>query len=97
MFVDARQEPPSQAQIYGNQFEGTFEQNLSNLSDQLLIDVAVSGRSKPQATRDRHRLTLRSRTRSSRPSPTISMPGSPGRSPTSVWETIRNHSMTFRS
>ena len=39
--------------MYGNQFEGSFERNLSNLGGQLLIEVAVSGMSKPQTTRDR--------------------------------------------
>ena len=48
--------PPEAAitgQTYRDQFEGNFEQNQANLSDQLLIDVAVSGASKPQATRER--------------------------------------------
>ena len=44
--------------MYGDQFEGNFEQNQSNLGGQLLVDVAVSGMSKPQATRDRVRADL---------------------------------------
>ena len=43
--------PPGAAitgQTYRDQFEGNFEQNQADLSDQLLIDVAVSGASKPQ-------------------------------------------------
>ncbi len=39
--------------MYGDQFEGNFEQNQANLGGQLLVDVAVSGMSKRQATRDR--------------------------------------------
>jgi hypothetical protein len=40
-------------QAYQDQFQGNFEQTQTNLSDQLLIDVVVSGVSKPQAIRDR--------------------------------------------
>jgi formylglycine-generating enzyme required for sulfatase activity len=40
-------------QTYQDQFEGNFEQYQANLSDQLLIDVAISRASKPQTTRDR--------------------------------------------
>ncbi len=36
-----------------DQFEGNFERRLTDLSDQLLIDVAVSRASKPQSTRER--------------------------------------------
>jgi hypothetical protein len=47
--------PPSAitGQTYQDQFEGNFEQKQASLSDQLLIHVAVSGTSKPQATRER--------------------------------------------
>ena len=41
-------EPPSRVRSDRDQFEGNFERNQANLSDQLLIDVAVSGASKPQ-------------------------------------------------
>ena len=46
-------------QTYRDQFEGNFEQNQADLSDQLLIDVAVSGASKPQPTRERAQADLR--------------------------------------
>ena len=46
-------EPTSQRRCTGDQFEGNFEQNQANLGGQLLVDVAVSGMSKRQATRDR--------------------------------------------
>src|SRR5262249_10189039 len=36
-----------------DQFEGTFEHSQASLSDQLLIDVAVSGAGGPRATRER--------------------------------------------
>ena len=45
---------------YRDQFEGNFEQNQADLSDQLLLDVAVSGASKPQATRERAQAALES-------------------------------------
>ena len=48
--------PPGAAitgQTYRNQFEGNFEQIHANLSDLLLLDVAVSGASKPQPIRER--------------------------------------------
>ena len=93
--------PPGAAitgQTHRDQFEGNFEQNQADLSDQLLIDVAVSGAGKPQATRDRAPgCPSRVRRRSSRPSPTTSMPGSLGRWRTSVWERIRRHSTIFSS
>ena len=47
-------------QTYRDQFEGNFEQNQANLSDQLLLDVAVSGASKPQPTRERAQAALES-------------------------------------
>ncbi|MFI5457893.1 MAG: protein kinase, partial [Isosphaerales bacterium] len=40
-------------QEYRDQLEGTFEQNLASLSDQLLLDVAVSEAGKPQTIRER--------------------------------------------
>jgi len=40
-------------QTYRDQFEGNFEQKQEDLSDQLLIDVAVTGASKPQPIRER--------------------------------------------
>ena len=40
-------------QWYRDQFERNFEQNQANLSDQLLIDMAVSGASKPQPIKER--------------------------------------------
>ena len=55
--------PPGAAityQYYRDQFEGNFEQIQANLSDQLLIDVAISGASRPQATRDRAQADLQS-------------------------------------
>ena len=48
--------PPGAAvtgQTYREQFEGNFEQNQARLSDQLLVDITVSGASKPQPTRER--------------------------------------------
>ena len=56
--------PPGAAitgQTYRDQFEGNFEQNQANLSDQLLLDVAVSGASKPQPTRERAQADLQSK------------------------------------
>ncbi|HKM51868.1 MAG TPA: hypothetical protein VJY33_00585, partial [Isosphaeraceae bacterium] len=47
-------------QTYRDQFEGNFEQNQANLSDQLLLDVAVNGASKPQPTRERAQADLES-------------------------------------
>ena len=47
-------------QTYRDQFEGNFEQSQANLSDQLLLDVAVSGASKPQPTRERAQADLQS-------------------------------------
>ena len=47
-------------QTYRNQFEGNFEQKQADLSDQLLLDVAVSGASKPQPTRERAQVELES-------------------------------------
>ena len=48
---------PPEATVTGqtdrDQFEGNFEKNQAKLSDQLLIDVAVSGASKSQPTRER--------------------------------------------
>ena len=55
--------PPGAAitgQTYRDQFEGNFEQNQADLSDQLLIDVAVSGAGKPQPTRERAQADLQS-------------------------------------
>ena len=55
--------PPGAAitgQTYRDQFEGNFEQNQADLSDQLLLDVAVSGASKPQSTRERAQADLQS-------------------------------------
>ena len=55
--------PPGAAvtgQTYRDQFEGNFEQNQADLSDQLLIDLAVSGASKPQPTRERAQADLQS-------------------------------------
>jgi serine/threonine protein kinase len=55
--------PPRTAitgQTYRDQFQGNFEQNHAKLSDQLLIDVAVSGVGKPQAVRDRVQAILES-------------------------------------
>jgi formylglycine-generating enzyme required for sulfatase activity len=43
---------------YWEQFEGNFEQIEANLSDQLLIDVAVSGAGKPQSSRERAQTDL---------------------------------------
>jgi formylglycine-generating enzyme required for sulfatase activity/tetratricopeptide (TPR) repeat protein len=43
-----------------NQFQGNFEQKQAELSDQLLIDLAVSEASKPQSTRERIQADLQS-------------------------------------
>ena len=54
--------PPGAAitgQTHRDQFEGNFEQNQTNLSDQLLLDVAVSRSSKPGPTRERVQADLR--------------------------------------
>jgi eukaryotic-like serine/threonine-protein kinase len=45
---------------YRNQFEGNFEQVQANLSDQLFLDVAVSGATKPQSSRERVQADLQS-------------------------------------
>jgi len=47
-------------QAYGDEFEGSFEQKQADMSDQLLIDVAVNGASKPQPTRERAQADLQS-------------------------------------
>ena len=47
-------------QTHRGQFEGNFEQAQANLSDQLLLDVAVTGASKPQPTRERAKADLQS-------------------------------------
>ena len=55
--------PPGAAitgQTHRDQFEGNFEQNQADLSDQLLIDVAVSGAGKPQPIRERAQADLES-------------------------------------
>jgi formylglycine-generating enzyme required for sulfatase activity len=47
--------PPGTAitgQTYQDQFQGDFEQSQATLSDQLLIDIAVSGVGKPQTIRE---------------------------------------------
>jgi eukaryotic-like serine/threonine-protein kinase len=46
-------------QSYRDQFEWSFEQNQADQSEQWLIDVAVSGASKPQPARDRVEADLR--------------------------------------
>ena len=45
-------------QTHRDLFEGDFELNQVNLSDQLLIDMAVSGASRSQSTRERARVDL---------------------------------------
>ncbi len=55
--------PPRAAvtgQTHRDQFEGNFEQNQGNLSDQLLLDMAVSGASKRQPTRERTQADVQS-------------------------------------
>ena len=55
--------PPGTAitgQTYRDQFEGNFEQIQTDLGDQLLLDVAVSGAAKTQSQLDRSRADLRS-------------------------------------
>jgi formylglycine-generating enzyme required for sulfatase activity len=42
------------------EFQGNFEQKQADLSDQLLIDVAVSGTGKPQAVRERAQAAVES-------------------------------------
>ena len=43
-----------------DQFQGNFEQDQADLSDQMLLDIAVSGTSQPQAIRDRAQAALES-------------------------------------
>jgi tetratricopeptide (TPR) repeat protein len=45
-------------QTYRDQFQGNFDQYQADLSDQLLLDIAVSGTGKPQASRDRAQAAL---------------------------------------
>ena len=55
--------PPAAAitgQTARDQFEGNFEQEQADPSDQLLIDIAVSGASKPNPTRERAQADLQS-------------------------------------
>ena len=55
--------PPGTAlsgETYRDQFEGNFEQTQAELSDHLLVDIAVSGASKPQSTRERAQADLQS-------------------------------------
>jgi hypothetical protein len=92
--------PPGTAitgQTHQDQFEGNFEQKQTDLSDQLLIDVAVSGVGNHRRLEIGRRRTLRLWKRSSRPSPMMSKPGSLGLLRTCVWERVRRHSMTSRS
>jgi formylglycine-generating enzyme required for sulfatase activity/tetratricopeptide (TPR) repeat protein len=56
-------------QTHRDRFEGNFEQNQANLSDQLLLDVAVSGASKPQSTGDRKQAALENADRKLRTKP----------------------------
>ncbi len=49
-----------EGQTYRDQLEGSFEQNQADLGDQLLIDVAVSGASQPQPTRERAQAEVQS-------------------------------------
>ncbi len=84
-------------QTYRDQFEGNFEQNQADLSDQLLLDMAVNGASKPQSTRERAQADLQSAEKKLKTKPADSMPGWLGPWRTSVWERIRRHLMTFRS
>ena len=48
------------AQSYRDQFGGNFEQKQADLGDQLLLDVAVSGASRPQSPRERAQADLQS-------------------------------------
>ena len=92
--------PPAVAatgQTYRDQFERNFQRTQSDLSDLLMIDVVVSGATKPQTIRDRCRLTLRLPARSSSRKPMILMPGSRGQWQISAWERIRKRWMTFWS
>ncbi len=84
-------------QAYRDQLEGTFEQSFIDLRDQLLIDVAVNGASKPQTTRDRVQAALESADKKLKSKPETSTHGWLGPWRISVWERIRRHSMTFRS
>ncbi len=54
---------------YQDLFEGNFEQHQADLSDQLLLDVAVSGTSKPQPTRERAQADLESAQKKLKPKP----------------------------
>jgi formylglycine-generating enzyme required for sulfatase activity len=47
-------------QTYRDQHQGDFEQNHARLSDQLLIDLVLSGAGKPQTIRDRAQAALES-------------------------------------
>ena len=54
---------------YRDQFEGNFEQNQANLSDQLLLDVTVNGASRLQTIRDRAQADLQSAEKKLKPKP----------------------------
>jgi formylglycine-generating enzyme required for sulfatase activity len=45
-------------QTYQDQFQGNFEQKLADLGDQLLMDVVISGASKPRSIRERAQAVL---------------------------------------
>src|SRR5262249_47484179 len=47
-------------QTHRDQFQGNFAQDQADLSDQLLLDLAVSGTSQPWAVRDRAQAALES-------------------------------------
>src|SRR5262249_30207129 len=46
-------------QTYQDQFQSDFEQSQATLSDQLLIDIAMSGVGKPQTPRDQAQAALK--------------------------------------
>src|SRR5262249_46091155 len=56
-------------QTYRDQFEGNFEQRQSDLSDQLLIDVAVSGATRTQSAQERAHAALENAEKKLKPKP----------------------------
>lgn len=53
---------PPEATVTGqtdrDQFEGNFERNQARLSDQLLVDITISGAGQPPPTRERAQVAL---------------------------------------
>jgi formylglycine-generating enzyme required for sulfatase activity len=77
--------PPGLAitgETFLDQFQGNFEQYQADLSDQLLLDIAVSGTSQPQAIRDQAQAALESEEKAVAE---IMKAGRPDRRFASVW------------